>query len=223
MTQQAAKSLPAQTRAKQGTAEARRVRRANQIPAVMYGHKETNENIAISHDDFWSVIRHNQRIVDVEVKGGKLQKCLVRAVQWDVLGKEVVHVDFERVSADERIHLNIPIKLKGNAIVSPGSVLNFHLHELEIECSVINIPEAVVVNIADLKLGQAIHVRDLQLPEGVKALTDADETVVAIVVHVEKAEPTALDVTAVAEPEVLTARKPTEEEGEEAAKETKKK
>ena len=223
MTQQAAKSLSAQTRAKHGTAEARRIRRTNQIPAVMYGHKETNENIAISHDDFWSIIRHNQRIVDVEVKGGKLQKCLVRTVQWDVLGKEVVHVDFERVSADERIHLNIPIKLKGNAIVSPGSVLNFHLHELEIECSVINIPEAVVVNIADLKLGQAIHVRDLQLPEGVKALTDADETVVAIVVHVEKAEPTALDVTAVAEPEVLTARKPTDEEGEEAAKETKKK
>ena len=96
MTQQAAKSLPAQTRAKQGTAEARRVRRANQIPAVMYGHKETNENIAISHDDFWSVIRHNQRIVDVEVKGGKLQKCLVQspdqihrhdAMQWSVVLK----------------------------------------------------------------------------------------------------------------------------------------
>lgn len=223
MTQTATKSLPAQTRAKRGTAEARRIRRANNIPAVVYGHKEKNEDIAISHDDFWIIIRHNQRIVDVEVKGGKPQKCLVRAVQWDVLGKEVVHVDFERVSADERIHLNIPIKLKGTPVISPGSVLNFHLHELEIECSVINIPEAIVVNVADLKLGQAIHVRELQLPEGVKALTDADETVVAIVVHVEKAEPAPLEGVAVAEPEVLTARKPTEEEGEEAAKETKKK
>ena len=222
MTQTATKSLSAQTRAKSGTAEARRIRRANNIPAVVYGHKEKNEDIAISHDDFWNIIRHNQRIVDVEVKGGKPQKCLVRDVQWDVLGKEVVHVDFERVSADERIHLNIPIKLKGNAIVSPGSVLNFHLHELEIECSVVNIPEAIVVNIAELKLGQSIHVRDLQLPPGVKALTDADETVVAIVVHVEKVEATPLDATAVAEPEVLTARKPTDEEGEEA-KDTKKK
>ena len=102
-------------------------------------------------------------------------------------------------------------------------MLNFHLHELEIECSVVNIPEAIVVNVIELKLGQAIHVRDLQLPEGVKALTDADETVVAIVVHVEKVEPTPLEATAVVEPEVLTARKPTEEEGEETAKDTKKK
>jgi len=222
MTQTATKSLPAQTRAKSGTAEASRIRRANNIPAVVYGHKEKNEDIAISHDDFWNIIRHNQRIVDVEVKGGKPQKCLVRDVQWDVLGKEVVHVDFERVSADERIHLNVPVKLKGTPIIPPGSVLNFHLHEVEIECSVINIPEAIVVNVAELKLGQAIHVRDLQLGEGIKALSDADETVVAIVVHVEKAEATPLEGATVAEPEVLTARKPTDEEGEEG-KDAKKK
>jgi large subunit ribosomal protein L25 len=223
MTQQATKSLGAELRSKSGSAEARRVRRASKIPAVVYGHKEKNEDIAISHDDFSNIIRHNQRIVDVEVKGGKPQKCLVRAVQWDVLGKDVVHVDFERVSADERIHLNVPIKLKGTPVIAPGSVLNFHLHELEIECSVVNIPEAIVVNVMDLKLGQSIHVRDLQLPEGVKALSDADETVVAIVVHIEKVEATPLEGVAVVEPEVLTARKPTDEEGEEPAKDAKKK
>lgn len=222
MTTAATKSLSAQTRTKSGTAEARRIRRANNIPAVVYGHKEKNEDIAISHDDFWNIIRHNQRIVDVEVKGGKPQKCLVRDVQWDVLGKEVVHVDFERVSADERIHLNVPVKLKGTPIIPPGSVLNFHLHEVEIECSVVNIPEAIVVNVAELKLGQAIHVRDLQLGEGIKALSDADETVVAIVVHVEKVEAAPVEGAVAAEPEVLTARKPTEEEGEEG-KDAKKK
>lgn len=223
MSTQTLKSLGAEQRKKPGSAEARRLRRLNQIPAVVYGHKEKNEDIAISHDDFWSVIRHNQRIIDVEVKGAKPQKCLVRDVQWDVFGKEVVHVDFERVSADERIHLNVPVKLKGTAPgVGPGATLNFHLHELEIECTVVNIPEAITVNIGTLQLGQAIHVRDLQLPEGVKALTDADETVVAVVVHVEKAEPTALEGVAVAEPEVLTARKPAEE-GEADAKDAKKK
>jgi large subunit ribosomal protein L25 len=223
MSQEALKSLAAHPRAKSGTSESRRVRRENNIPAVVYGHKEANENIAISHDDFWSIIRHNQRIVDVEVKGAKAQKCLVRDVQWDVFGKEVVHVDFERVDADERIHLTVPIKLKGNAIIPAGAVLSFHLHELEIECAVVNIPESIVVNITELKLGQAIHVKELQLPQGVKALTDADETVVAIVVHVEKAEPTALEgLPTTAEPEVLTARKPTEE-GEADAKDSKKK
>ncbi|HMP18652.1 MAG TPA: hypothetical protein PKD72_16620, partial [Gemmatales bacterium] len=93
-----------------------------------------------------------------------------------------------------------------------------HLHELEIECSAGSIPEAIVVNIADLKLGQAIHVRDLQLPEGVKALTDADETVVAVIVHVEKAEVTPLEGATATEPEVLTARKPAEDADTEAKK-----
>lgn len=223
MSQVTTQSLGAEQRTKVGSAEARRIRRKNQIPAVVYGHKEKNEDIAISHDDFWNVIRHNQRIVDVAVTGGKPQKCLVRDVQWDVYGKEVVHVDFERVDANERIHLNVPVKLKGTAPgVGTGSALNFHLHELEIECTVLNIPEAITVNIGALQLGQAIHVRDLQLPEGVKALTDADETVVAVIVHVEKAEPTALEGITVAEPEVLTARKPAED-GEADAKDAKKK
>jgi large subunit ribosomal protein L25 len=101
-------------------------------------------------------------------------------------------------------------------------VLNFHLHELEIECAVVNIPESIVVNVLDLKLGHPIHVRDLQLPSGVKALTDGDETVVAIVVHTEQAEATPLEGSSAVEPEVLTARKPTEE-GEADAKDSKKK
>ncbi len=222
MSQQATTTLAAQPRAQAGSAEARRIRRQNNIPAVVYGHKEDNENIAISHDDFWSVIRHNQRIVDVAVKGAKAQKCLVRDVQWDVFGKEVVHVDFERVDADERIHLTVPVKLKGTPVIPAGSVLNFHLHELEIECAVVNIPEAIVVNVQELKLGHAIHVRELQLPEGVKALTDGDETVVAIVVHIEQAEVAPVEGGAAVEPEVLTARKPAEE-GEADAKDAKKK
>jgi large subunit ribosomal protein L25 len=219
MSTQALKTLGAEQRKKVGSAESNRLRRLNRIPAVVYGHKEDNENISISHDDFWLIIRHNQRIIDVEVKGGKPQKCLVRDVQWDVLGKEVVHVDFERVSSDERIHLNVPIKLKGNAIIPSGSVLNFHLHELEIECRADNIPEQITVNIAELKQGQAIHVRDLELPAGVKALTDADETVVAIVTHVEKVEVVPAEGATATEPEVLTARKPVEEaEGEDKKK-----
>ncbi|HMP16518.1 MAG TPA: hypothetical protein PKD72_05820, partial [Gemmatales bacterium] len=90
MSQQALKTLSAEKRIKPGTAESRRLRRNKLIPAVVYGHKEPNENISIGHDDFWTVIRHNQRIIDVEVKGGAAQKCLVRDVQWDVFGKEVV-------------------------------------------------------------------------------------------------------------------------------------
>jgi large subunit ribosomal protein L25 len=217
MPQANANTLTAEARTKAGTAEARRLRRNGRLPAVVYGHKEANEDVSISRDDFGRVVRQNQRIVDLVTKGGNPQKCLVRDVQWDVLGKDVVHVDFERVSADERIHLTIPIKLKGNAPgAGSGSVLSHHLHEVEIECPASAIPDAIVVNISGLQLGQAIHVKELQLPEGVKALSDADEVVVAIVQQqLQPVEVVAPIEGGAAEPEVITARKPAEGEGEE--------
>jgi large subunit ribosomal protein L25 len=217
---QAANVLKAQSRSKKGSTESRRLRRQGRVPAVVYGHKLPNEDVTVGHDEFWSVIRHNQRIVDVEVQGGKPQKCLVRDVQWDTLGKEVFHVDFERVSADERIHLVVPIKLKGTAPgVGSGSVLVHHLHELEIECPAGAIPEALIVNIGSLQLGQAIHVKEVPLPEGVKALSDPDEVVVAVVQQlVEKVEAVAPVQGGPVEPEVITARKPAEEGEEEPKK-----
>jgi large subunit ribosomal protein L25 len=216
MTQAVNSSLMAEPRNKRGSAEAGRLRRSGRIPAVVYGHKVDNEDVSVSHDEFWSILRHNQRIVDIAVTGNKPQKCLVRDVQWDVLGKEVMHIDFERVSADERIHITVPIKLKGSALgLSSGSVLTHHLHELEIECPVGAIPESIIVSVATLQLGQAIHVKDVQLPEGVKALSDPDEVVAAVVaLHVPELEATAPAEAGPAEPEVITARKPTEEEGE---------
>ncbi len=224
MSQAAQKTLAAEPRKKKGSAEANRIRRSGRVPAVVYGHKEANEDVTVGHDEFWSVIRHNQRIVDLEVKGGKPQKCLVRDVQWDVLGKEVMHVDFERVSADERIRVQVPIKLKGTAPgVGGGSVLNHHLHEMEIECPAGAIPEVITVNIGSLQLGQAIHVKEVPLPEGVKALSDADEVVAAVVMPVIKPEALPVEAGGPVEPEVITARKPTEEDAEEPSKESKKK
>jgi large subunit ribosomal protein L25 len=225
MSQATAQALVAEARQKTGTMDARRLRRQGRIPGVLYGHKEANQDVSINHDEFWSIIRHNQRIVDVTVKGGKAQKCLVRDVQWDTIGKEVLHVDFERVSADERIRISVPIKLKGTAPgVGSGSVLNHHLHELEIECPVGAIPEVIIVSVTTLQLGDAIHVKELQLPDGVKALSDPDEVVAAVVTqHIPVLEPTAAPVEpGPVEPEVITARKPTEEEGE-AAEPAKKK
>jgi large subunit ribosomal protein L25 len=217
MSQANSNAITAETRQKKGSAEARRLRRAGRVPAVVYGHKEANEDISVSHDDFWRVVRQNQRIVELTAKGGAAQKCLVRDDQWDTLGKEVVHVDFERVSADERIHLTIPVKLKGTAPgVGSGSVLSHHLHELELECLASAIPDVITVNITDLKLGQAIHVKELQLPEGVKALDDPDEVVVAIVAQqAQPVEPLVPTEPGAAEPEVITARKAAEGEGEE--------
>lgn len=208
-------SVTAETRSQAGSAHARRLRRGGRVPAVVYGHKEAVLAVSISAEELQTIIRQGTRIIDVKA-GGKTEKCLIRDVQWDVFGKDIYHVDFARVSADEKIHITVPVQLRGQAPgLAEGGVLNFHLHQLHIECLATAIPDAIRVNVAELKLGQAIHVKELKLPEGVKALSDPEEVVVAVALKQEEKEPTAaLPGEGGVEPEVITARKPTEEEKE---------
>jgi large subunit ribosomal protein L25 len=135
-------------------------------------------------------------------------------VQWDHLGKEVLHIDFERVSADERIHVSVPIELRGVAPgVTGGGVLDQPMHELAIECPAIAVPESIRVNVGELQLGAAIHVRDLHLPEGVTATGDPDAVVVHVTLKQTEPEPTAAPAAGAAEPEIIGRK--VAEEGEE--------
>jgi large subunit ribosomal protein L25 len=139
-------------------------------------------------------------------------------VQWDHLGKDVLHVDFTRVSADERIHVNVAIEIRGVAPgLSHGGVLDQPIHTLSIECPAISVPDSIRVNVNELQLDQAIYVRDLTVPPDVKVLTDAD----AIVVHVvaKQEEPVAAAAAAPteaasAEPEIIGRKVAEEEEAE---------
>ena len=205
--------LVSKPRETQGTHAARRRRREGLIPAVVYGHKEAVLSIALAKDDLLKALRHGVRVVDLQT-AGKQEKALIREVQYDHLGHEVLHVDFARVSADERITIQVPIELRGIAPgATAGGLLDQPLHTLEVECLALSVPESIRVNISELQIDGMIHVRDLKLPEGVKAMADPD----AIVVHVtaplvEAAAPVAAPVET-AEPEVI-GRKAVE--GEEA-------
>ena len=125
-------------------------------------------------------------------------------------------MDFARVGADERIVLTVPLEIRGTAPgVTAGGVLDQPMHTLSVECLATAIPSSIRVNVGELQMGAAIHVRDLVLPSGVKAMTDAD----AIVVHVttpavEPEAPAAPEVAEKAEPEVITQKKPEEGEAE---------
>ncbi len=208
-------TLDAQKREGSGTRAAERLRKQGRIPAVVYGHKEATVSLSVGRDDLLSALRHGARVVDLKTDGSA-ETALIREVQWDHLGKEVLHVDFARVSKDERIHVEVRIELRGIAPgVTAGGVLDQPLHTVEIECLAVSIPESIRVNVGELQIDGAIHVRDLHLPEGVVALTDAD----AVVVHVapKQAEPeaaAAAPAAGAAEPEVI-GRKAGEEEGAE--------
>jgi len=193
--------LAAQKREGRGSNRASKLRAEGLIPAVVYGHGEATLSVAVARDDLSRTIRLGQRVVDLKTDG-QLQKALIREVQWDHLGKELLHVDFYRVSKDERIEVQVKIELRG---VAPGStaggVLDQPKHELNVECLAIAVPDNIRVVISDLQLGQAIHVKDVALPEGVKALAGPDAVVVQVIAPQAEAEPTLAPTTA--EPEVI--------------------
>jgi large subunit ribosomal protein L25 len=208
-------SLVTEPRKDRGSRKARQLRKRGQLPAVLYGHKEETLSLSLSNDEFTKALRHGARVVDLKTDG-KTEKALIREVQWDHLGHDILHVDFARVSADERIVIEVRLELRGIAPgVTAGGVLDQPLHTIEVECPAMNTPESIRVTLSELQLGQSIHVRDLKLPEGVVAKTDPDAIVVHVTLPEVEVAATPEAVAASAEPEVIGRVKPAEgEEGE---------
>jgi large subunit ribosomal protein L25 len=207
--------LKTESRQGRGTRAATKMRARGLIPAVLYGHKEATVSVALPHEELLHAIRHGSRVVDLQV-GGDTQAALISEVQWDHLGKDILHVDFKRVSKDERIHIHVPLELKGTPPgLSGGGVLEQPLHTLHIECLATAVPDSVRVVIGELQIGGVIHVSDLHLPEGVTALADPDAVVVQIKAPVVEAEAAAAPAAGPAEPEVIGRKAAEEGEGEE--------
>ena len=208
--------LTAKPRAELGSRANKRLRDAGHIPGVVYGHKEAVVPVTLPKKELVTHLHHGVHVFDLGLDG-KTEKVLVKEVQYDHLGLEVLHVDFARVSADERVEVTVPLEFKGTPKgEADGGVLQTLLSDLEIECLVTEIPESIRVNVADLGIDDSIAVKDLQLPPGVKALKDEDVIVATVSVIAE--ETPAEDVAGEsAEPEVI-GRKAAEEGAEEGEK-----
>jgi large subunit ribosomal protein L25 len=184
-----------------GSRVARKLRTQGKIPAIIYGHKQAPQPITIGRDEVWQMIKKSTHLAQLKI-GDATEMVLVRDVQWDHLGKEIIHLDFARVSADETIVTEVKLDLHGTAPgISEGGMLDFLIHTLHVHCRATAIPDSIRVDVSDLHLDQAIHIRDLKLPEGVT--TDADpELTVAHVTTPRAATDTAEGATSV-EPEVI--------------------
>lgn len=183
-----------------GTRVARRLRGQGRIPAIIYGHKQAPQPITIGRDDVWLMIKRGTHLTELKF-GESTEMCLVRAVQWDHLGKEIIHLDFARVSADEAIITDVPLLLHGTP-PAEGGILEQLTHSVKVSCPARAIPDSIRVEVGDLHLGNAIHGRDLTLPEGVTLAGDPDALLLHIVTRAAAAEPTAGEPTS-AEPEVI--------------------
>lgn len=197
-----------------GSRASRRLREKGRIPAIVYGHKQAPTPISLARDDVWQMIKHATHLAQLKIGDAATEMVLVRDVQWDYLGKEILHLDFARVSADETIETEVPLELHGTAPgTSEGGVLELVVHALKVSCRATSIPEKVRLELGDLHVNQGIHVRDLKLPEGVQALADPDLLLVHVVSRAAEAEPTPAAEPGAAEPELI-GRKPEDKEKE---------
>jgi large subunit ribosomal protein L25 len=170
--------LKAEVREQTGTKTVRKVRKQGRIPAIMYGHKE--ESVAISLDAHNLIVglHHGHRLIDVQI-GTKKEKTIVKELQYDHLGKNIIHADLMRVDVGEMVKVTVPIELKGTAAgTHEGGIIEEHTDHLEIECKATDIPETIVVSIKDVHVGSTLHAGEVELPDGMNLVSSPETLLV---------------------------------------------
>lgn len=179
--------LNAQPRQVQGTSASRRLRRSGKVPGIIYGGEAAPLMIEMDHNEIYLQLRKeafHSAIINISVDGKK-EQVLLRDYQTHAYKLRVHHVDFQRVDATHELHIKVPLHFTNEetapGVKLSGGLVNHVMTELEIQCLAKDLPEFVEVDLGALKAGESIHVSQIKLPAGVKALASADEVVVGIV------------------------------------------
>jgi len=174
--------LIAKNREKNGSGEARRIRRAGRLPAVLYGRSGKAISIDLDAKEFVNGIKgiSESTIVKVEVDG-KPYDAFVKDTQRNILDGNILHVDFYEVESGVLLRARVTINLKGNAAgVREGGILEFPLHEIEVECLPKDLPERIELDVSNLGVNQSIHVRDIALSDAIRVISSADQVVALV-------------------------------------------
>jgi large subunit ribosomal protein L25 len=164
-------------------------------------------------------LHHGRRLMDVQI-GGKKEKMIVKDLQYDYLGKDIIHVDLMRVDVTEMVKVTVPIELKGAAKgAHEGGVIEVCTDHLEIECKVTDIPESVVVSVKEIGVGDTLHARDIELPVGVKLVSPPETLLVTCHVITAARTTEEIEKEMPISPEVIGEVKEAEEEPSEQKKE----
>ncbi|HUL65678.1 MAG TPA: 50S ribosomal protein L25/general stress protein Ctc [Burkholderiaceae bacterium] len=196
----------ATTRNAQGTSASRRLRHGGKVPGVLYGGKGDAVAIEVEHNPLFHSLRRERfhaSILDMELDG-KNEQVLLRDFQMHPYRQLVMHVDFQRVAADQPIHMRVPLHFAGQeqspAVKESGAIVGHVLSDVDISCLPKDLPEFIEVDLSALKPTDTIKVLDLKLPQGVKAVVRGKENPVVVSVTIPGAvveeEPTAAPVAA---------------------------
>ena len=189
-------TLTASKRDLLGKGNARRLRREGLIPVNVYAKGEEAKSLVISEAEANKVHYHNG-LVTLNIEGLGAQSAVMEEIQIHPISNKILHMDFHAVKADEMIKSVVPIVLEGDAVgTRQGGELEQVLHELEIESLPANIPEFITVDVSALELNQALHIADLKLADGVKAVSDPELIVAHCRAHKVTAEEAAEDAAA---------------------------
>ena len=186
-----------------GSANARRLRRSGHVPVILYGHGKENVSLSLVSKQVQAAIEKREKLIKLE--GAVTENALVKAVQWDALGTEVIHLDLTRVDENETVEVTVVIVVKGTAPgLAAGGRVNRTIRRTQITCPVMKIPSEIELNLSTLELNGSLTLADIELPEGTQ-LVSAPETVVATCTEIiVDEEPTADEATGdAAEPELI--------------------
>ncbi len=203
--------LTAEPRTALGRSAVRKLKAAGSVPAVIYGAKDKPEALQVSKRDINAMLSHaagENILVELEV-GGKSRLALVQEVQHAPLGNAILHVDFHAISVDEVIQADVPLEPTGtaNGVKNMGGLLEHNLRSLAIECLPKDLPDVIRVDVSALNIGDAIHVREIPLPEGVTTRVQPDLTAFSVLAPTVEEEPVAAAAEAPTGPEVIREKK----------------
>ena len=177
-------NLTVESRDVKGTAASRRLRHGDKVPGIIYGAGKDNENIVFEHSDIMHRLdtpAFYSSIISLRTPSGD-QQVILREVQRHPYRARVLHVDFQRINASEKLHMNVPLHFEGGeeapGVTMEGGILSFLVMELDVTCLPKDLPEYISVDVSQLGLNQSVHLSAIQFPEGVEltsAVSPTDE------------------------------------------------
>ncbi|MFA5275942.1 MAG: 50S ribosomal protein L25 [Candidatus Omnitrophota bacterium] len=224
--------LEAESRTGTGRAHTKDLKEQGFLPAVLYSQGKESLALKISSRALIRLV-HQHRIEGViltlKIKDDKKARaCLVKEIQYDPVHDNIIHVDFNEISLTKEIKVNVPIIAKGESVgvKQEGGALEHILWEVEVECLPTDIPKGIEVDVTNLKIGDSIHIKDIQIPARVKVLNDPSAIILSVAAPMKVEVPAeAVEGEENKEPEVIKEKKevPTEEGKAEENKEKEKK
>ena len=177
------KVLNAEARTASGKGEARRLRKAGRIPAVVYGHSEPL-SVSVEARQFHKEFHTVSESALIKLKLEKEDRdVLIKDYAEDITNGDILHIDFYEIEQGKKLHTRIAIELVGSPIgVREGGILEHTLYEIDIECLPKDIPEHITIDVSNLAQGDSVHISEIPVPDGVKILNNADQTVASVTV-----------------------------------------